>query len=374
MSLIIARVAPNGRMHTATYQGAPHLVVPVIALVAGVVNGILAPAAVIQASVRHWNGVPVLVGHPTDSTGQALSAYTSPAIAEGIIGRLMNCTYTQDRLRGELWMNLTLAASMGEAVQAAVTRLQAGHPLEVSTGFFAPTSPQTGTYDGRPYTGVYTDIRPDHLALLPDAVGACSWDDGCGAPRVAQADPAPEAVPSHGGAMLITDTRITTLVQRGHCDTEAHRQALAALPEPLLVALCAAATPAEPPTQTTTAPPKPEPEPDPEPEPEPAPQTLEAVLGMITDKDLQETISQGVATLKTQKAALIKTLTDSHCPFPLVHLQAQPLTVLEGYRAMMGLTPAGPVSYLGQGGAQPVTAADDLAAWLPQTVLSRATS
>lgn len=162
--------------------------------------------------------------------------------------------------------------------------------------------------------------------------------------------------------MLKTDARITALIQQCKCeDSDATRTALAALPEAMVVAL-------------TTPDPRPEPEPEPDPEPEPtpaAPQTLEAVLGMITDRDLQETISQGVATLKTQKAALIKTLTDSQCPFPVTHLQAQPLTVLEGYRAMMGLTPAGPVSYLGQGAAQPVTAGDDLAAWLPETVLQR---
>jgi copper chaperone CopZ len=33
-------------------------------------------------------------------------------------------------------------------------------------------------------------MGPDHLALLPNSVGACSWQDGCGIPRVNQGTPA----------------------------------------------------------------------------------------------------------------------------------------------------------------------------------------
>lgn len=188
MSLVTFRVAPNGRIRTATYQGQDHLVVPVVALVAGVVNGVLAPAEVIQASLPQWNGVPLVVNHPTDAQGLHISANDSPVVAEGVIGRFWNCSCQAGRLRGELWINLTVTASMGDEVQAAVARLQAGQPLEVSTGFFAPIADQVGTYNGRQYQGVYTAIRPDHLALLPHDLGACSWEDGCGAPRVQRSD------------------------------------------------------------------------------------------------------------------------------------------------------------------------------------------
>jgi hypothetical protein len=183
--LITFRVAPNGRIRTATYQGQEHLVVPVVALVAGVVNGVLAPSEVIAASLPQWNGVPLVVNHPQNSAGLHISANESPVVAEAVIGRFWNCTYSQERLRGELWINLRVAESMGEEVLAALNRLRSGQALEVSTGFFAPMAEQSGTYNGRAYQGVYTDIRPDHLALLPHDIGACSWADGCGAPRIA---------------------------------------------------------------------------------------------------------------------------------------------------------------------------------------------
>ena len=401
----------------------------------------------IQASLPQWNGTPLVVNHSTNDQGLHISANDSPVVAEAVIGRFWHCSCQNGRLRGELWINLAVAEGMGDEVQAAVARLQAGQPLEVSTGFFAPIDNRAGTFQGRQYQGVYTDIRPDHLALLPHDLGACSWEDGCGAPRVHRSDvdvrqaiydqlaqeqgtlttptfiqfldlderafvyrlgertlmrryaladdgvlalaaevqpvqfdtrliPAGEPlapgdlpIPSaamgafaaqKGTPMLKTDARITALIQRCKCaDDDATRTALAALPEALVVAL---ATPQDP-------------RPEPAPEPAPAPQTVEGLLGTITNPALRETLAQAVQTHTTQKTALITTLTDAKCPFPLAHLQAQPLQVLESYRAMMGIqAPGAPVSYLGQGAASPVTSADSLDAWMPQTVLSRATA
>lgn len=181
--LVFCRVQPHGQIRTATYQGQPHLVVPVIALRPMVVNTRLAPAEAIAASVPHWQGVPIVVTHPQDATGSDISANASPVVAEQIVGRFWNCTYSQGRLRGEMWLNLQVAEQLGGEVLEAVQALQRGEAMDVSTGFFAEVEEREGTYQGRAYTGIFHDIRPDHLALLPNAVGACSWDDGCGAPR-----------------------------------------------------------------------------------------------------------------------------------------------------------------------------------------------
>ena len=57
-------------------------------------------------------------------------------------------------------------------------------PLEVSTAFFSIAEAQRGTFNGSPYTEVHHDLAADHLALLPNSLGACSWADGCGCPRL----------------------------------------------------------------------------------------------------------------------------------------------------------------------------------------------
>src|SRR5690606_20175922 len=41
-----------------------------------------------------------------------------------------------------------------------------------------------GELNGKPYTAKQVNLRPDHVALLPGEVGACSIADGCGAPRI----------------------------------------------------------------------------------------------------------------------------------------------------------------------------------------------
>lgn len=53
--------------------------------------------------------------------------------------------------------------------------------IEVSTGYFCQILDGTGVYKGKPYDGIQINLRPDHIATLPDEVGAGSWKDGCGA-------------------------------------------------------------------------------------------------------------------------------------------------------------------------------------------------
>lgn len=60
--------------------------------------------------------------------------------------------------------------------------LEAGRPMELSTGLFTQNEPAPAgaTFNGRPYDYVARNYRPDHLAVLPDQIGACSLADGCG--------------------------------------------------------------------------------------------------------------------------------------------------------------------------------------------------
>jgi len=63
-------------------------------------------------------------------------------------------------------------------------RVLDGGKIEVSTGYFRDLEKRSGEWHGQSYNGVARNLRPDHLAALLDSVGACSWEDGCGCPRV----------------------------------------------------------------------------------------------------------------------------------------------------------------------------------------------
>lgn len=162
---------------------AVYLVAPVVAVVAGVLNGELLPRAELAASVNAWHGKPVTVGHPRRN-GRFVAASAAP---EMVIGELRDVRVEEDRLRGEMWIDVARAQAMGGDAMRLVTALEGGQPLEVSTGYWCEVTPEQGVFNGKRYAGVQRAVRPDHLALLGREEGACSWRDGCGTPRVNRA-------------------------------------------------------------------------------------------------------------------------------------------------------------------------------------------
>ena len=59
-------------------------------------------------------------------------------------------------------------------------KIQNGNLIEVSVGIFTDNEDAEGDWNGEKYLAVAHNYRPDHLALLPGEVGACSINDGCG--------------------------------------------------------------------------------------------------------------------------------------------------------------------------------------------------
>ena len=154
-----------------------YLIVPVIAIVEGVVNGELAPIEEFQKSLNQWEGVPLPLGHPVKDGEYVLFEMSG---AESL-GEFKNVYVEQSKLKGELWL-LKEKLELDEFSDVK-NALDEGH-LEVSTAYLAHLQNTVGEYDGVEYNGVQTGLIPDHLALLPNSTGACSWSDGCGAPRL----------------------------------------------------------------------------------------------------------------------------------------------------------------------------------------------
>ena len=153
-----------------------------VAIREGVLNGEFVPAEEILKSVIDWEGVPLTVGHPQQD-GMFVSIAQNPELIDKwVVGEFKNVEYKNGSLTGELWIDIERANQLEEG-ERAINILSSGGQLEVSTGYFAADVPITGYFEGKEYSGSQRDITPDHLALLPDEIGACSWEDGCGAPR-----------------------------------------------------------------------------------------------------------------------------------------------------------------------------------------------
>ncbi len=178
----------TGALRTATFRTREHLVVPVVALVEGVIQAVNAefpefvPAEVIKRVPTAWNNRAVVADHPVEG-GTQVSA-NAPHILEAYqFGHIFNSSAPEDRLVVEAWIDESLIRT-GTVAEQVVRRLKNGEVVEVSVGAYVFTEPREGTFKGLKYYAVWTEIIPDHLAMLNENdVGACSVEMGCGALR-----------------------------------------------------------------------------------------------------------------------------------------------------------------------------------------------
>lgn len=161
-------------------DGAPYMVVPVTMMVEGVHNGshgpLYHPAEVLGEAVDAWNNMPVTIEHP-ESGGEFVSANSPGIIAQYRVGMVQGARMDGTALRAEAWLE---EEQLREKSPEAHEAIEKGLPIEVSIGVFSDDEETPGEWNGETYNAISRGHVPDHLALLPDAVGACSWNDGCG--------------------------------------------------------------------------------------------------------------------------------------------------------------------------------------------------
>lgn len=164
---------PNGR---------EYLVARGTLLVPGTLHGsrgkVYYPPDEVRKDPGVWNDAPMVVYHPKRN-GRPVPAKDPHVLDYTKVGRVYNAS-APHALGAELWFDVETTRRVDPRV---LTSLEAGDPIEVSTGLYTtnePAPPGSKDEKGRPYDFVARDYRPDHLAILPDRVGACSIKDGCG--------------------------------------------------------------------------------------------------------------------------------------------------------------------------------------------------
>lgn len=169
-----------------THDDKEYLVAPCIALVPGVLNGDLVTLESIANTFHAWNGRPVVLNHPYDDNGISVSANDPALLANAGLGYVWNADVDDNRLRVQVWLDVAKCRKLGGDAQRVIDAIKSGDPVEVSTGYWAVMKAKRGIHNEREYDEVTELIIPDHLAMLPNAVGACNWGDGCGIPRTNQ--------------------------------------------------------------------------------------------------------------------------------------------------------------------------------------------
>lgn len=162
-------------------EGRPHFVVPTVMITAGVFRGSQGPVAytpeVLRQSVPFWDGKPVVVYHP-DMYNHSLAG--SPAVFNRQkVGTVFNTRFDGHRLLTESWIDSHRVRLVDHRVADAILNRRM---MEVSTGLHIDFRPASVTNDPHAVK-VAGRLHPDHLAILPGMVGACSIRDGAGLVR-----------------------------------------------------------------------------------------------------------------------------------------------------------------------------------------------
>ena len=183
LELLTLNLAPTPQLtRNEKLEGRDYLVVPMVMLVEGVLNGsngpLYYPGDEIKRHPSSWNHKPIVVDHPTQN-GQGISACDPVVIETRKVGLIMNTRFAQgpNRLPSEAWLDMEKLYRVDPDLHA---RILNNEKIEVSTGVFTKNESQEGEFNGKPYVGIARNYAPDHLALLPSTKGACSVEDGAG--------------------------------------------------------------------------------------------------------------------------------------------------------------------------------------------------
>lgn len=183
---IHARFCTNGAPKARTINGRHYWEVPLSLIVPGVLNGsqgsLYYPPAECCRNIDAWNGMPLTYYHPLDG-GQHVSARDPDALDRHGIGFVARAKFSGNKLRASGFFDIEQVKNADKRFGGGLyDKLRTGQPVELSTGLFTDNHPADpgATFNGRPYQFIAKNYKPDHVAVLPDQVGACSLKDGCG--------------------------------------------------------------------------------------------------------------------------------------------------------------------------------------------------
>lgn len=178
-----------GAAQTEMVNGREHFVIPVVALMEGVIHPVNAespefvPWSTIEMMAASFDGKPVTLGHPAQN-GKQCSAKVPGIMDSHGMGFIRNPRAVKETKR--LLMDALVDKQKSKQLHPDMHQaLLEEKIIEVSVGAFVFTDDNAGEHNGRRYNAKWMSGTGDHLAFLPGKRGACSVAMGCGAHRAA---------------------------------------------------------------------------------------------------------------------------------------------------------------------------------------------
>ncbi len=176
LETIVANI--GGHYREEKLEGRDHLVVSGAILGEEVIEGnrgpIFYPDDENSAVTNAWDHMPIVIDHPT--TG---SARVQSYLNDNKLGVILNTTHDSKakKITPEFWFDKDRTQALAPVVYENILNKR---PIETSSGLFMSLRLQGGVHNGKKYEGVSTKQRPDHVAVLPNKVGAYSVAMGGG--------------------------------------------------------------------------------------------------------------------------------------------------------------------------------------------------
>lgn len=172
-----------------TLDGHKYMVFPGVMITEGVHNGskgpLFYPKEELSPTVNAWNMKPIVIRHPKEKDGTPISACTPEVIEKQGVGVLFNTVFSDEDSKAKMKMEAWFDKEKTDKVAPGLlTAFRSGKPHEVSTGLFSNNEEVEGVWNGEQYSGIARDITPDHLAIIMEGKGACSVAAGAGIPRI----------------------------------------------------------------------------------------------------------------------------------------------------------------------------------------------
>lgn len=175
------QVATNlrGPVRTEVFQGREYRVVPAVLVKSKVLyNNLGRTYLPADAITPEWaemaNGSPVVTDHP-----RSRSARNPKVMNELGIGFVFNATAENGALKAEVYIDPARVAEVPD-LKVILEKLEAGKPVEGSTGFPVGVESTSGVHNGVEYDVTILPTGFDHYATFAEQIGACSVEDGCG--------------------------------------------------------------------------------------------------------------------------------------------------------------------------------------------------
>lgn len=171
--------ASNYEARTETLNNKNYLVVPVIMMQDGVHSGSMGALyhSIAELGRPDWNNIPVVINHPKEGDNY-VSAHSESVTDEERVGFIRNSRVDGTQLKAEAWLDITKMAAYQPML---LHRINSGEIINVSVGVFTDTiEKHIILSNGETANAEAINHIPDHLAILPHDLGACSVQDGCG--------------------------------------------------------------------------------------------------------------------------------------------------------------------------------------------------